>query len=150
MKSAHSVIVAALFGITSALTIVSVNAAEDAAATTAADIPDAPYTRWLYGFDGSRSPNGGRGLMAGASGSYGRPAGGMPYDHEISIQPDTRSVTVAHNETVKFVTPGGREFQWKFDTPRTVVPLARIAPPDVSLASNVAVFVTGDPYNDRG
>ena len=150
MKSAHSLTAAALFGIASALTLPAVNAREDAATTAAADVPDAPYTRWLYGFDGSRLPNGGRGLMANASGSYGRPAAGMPYDHEISIQPDTRSVTVAHNETVKFVTPGGREFQWKFDTPRTVVPLARIAPPDVSLASNVAVFVTGDADRDRG
>jgi hypothetical protein len=150
MKSAHSVTAAALFGIASALAYAAVDAQQDAATTAAADVPDAPYARWLYGLDGSRFPNEGRGLVVDASVRYGRPAAGMPYDHEISLQPDTRSVTVAHNETVKFVTPGGREFQWKFDTPRTVVPLARIAPPDVSLASNVAVFVTGDPYKDRG
>jgi hypothetical protein len=144
MKSAHSVTAAAIFGIVSTLTFASVNAAT----TAAGDVPDAPYTRWLYGFDGSRLPDGGRGLVADAGARYGRPAAGMPYDHEISLQPDTRSVTVAHNETVKFITPGGEQFQWKFDTPRTVVPLARIAPPDIPVASNVAVFVTGDP--DRG
>ncbi len=56
-----------------------------------------------------------------------------------------------HNETVKFVTPSGREFRWRFDTQRSVdvFPLVRITPADIPLASHVAVYVTGDPPGDR-
>ena len=127
---------------------VPAHAVEDAAATMT-ELPDAPYTRWLYGLDGSRSPNGAPGLQSGTAGRFGTPADGMPYEHEISLQPDIRTVTVTHNETVKFVTPDGQEFRWKFDTPRTVVSLSRIAPLEMPLSSNVAVFVTRDPL-ERG
>jgi hypothetical protein len=53
---------------------------------------------------------------------------------------------------VKFITPEGREFRWRFDTLRSldVFPLTRIAPAGIPLASQVAVYVTGDPPKDRG
>jgi len=148
MKSANIVGAVALFSIASLLACSTATARPDIASVAPPE--NAPYARWLYGLDGSRLQTRSAGLRSGETARYGSPADGLPYDHEVSLQPDTRSVTVAHNETVRFVTPHGEEFRWKFDTPRTVVSLARIAPPEVSLASNVAVFVTGDPDGSRG
>ena len=139
MKRAHASFAAAVIGVAALLVPPMAAIAQDEGAESAApDVPDVPYSRWLYGFDGSRLPD------VALAARYGSPADGMPYDHEISLQPDIRAVTVVHNETVRFVTPEGREFRWKFDTPRTVVSLSRIAPPAVALNANVAVFVTDD------
>ena len=89
----------------------------------------------------------------GRSGSneYGSRADGMPYDLLIVLGSNTQSVSVAHGETVKFVTPSGQEFRWRFDTARRLerFPLARIAPPDVSVSPQASVFVTGDSPTDR-
>ena len=89
----------------------------------------------------------------GTSGSneYGSRADGMPYDQLIVLGSNTQSVSVAHGETVKFVTPSGQEFRWRFDTARSLerFPLARIAPPDVSVSPQASVFVTGDSPTDR-
>jgi hypothetical protein len=146
MKTGHIAAAVALFGIALAATCPRpAIAQQDAAATDIQQVPDAPYTRWLYGLDGSRARE-----SAVALALDGSPADGKPYDHEVSLQPGTRAVTVVHNETVKFVAPNGQEFRWKFDTPRTVVSLSRIAPADIALPGNVAVFVTGDSPSDRG
>ncbi|HKA42998.1 MAG TPA: CzcE family metal-binding protein [Burkholderiales bacterium] len=74
---------------------------------------------------------------------YGTPAGNMSYDREIRLGPGTRTVSVAHNEVVKFVAANGHEFRWKFDTLRQLdaFPLARIAPADVPTSPNVTVYV---------
>ena len=73
---------------------------------------------------------------------YGSPAGNMAYDREIRLGSGTRSISVGHNETVKFVF-AGREFRWRFDTLREIdsFPLSRIAPPDLSVNPNVTVFI---------
>ena len=83
---------------------------------------------------------------AAGSDRYGSPAGDMPYDLEIRLGPGTRAVSVARNETIKFVTADGREFRWRFDTlaPFEVFPLAHIAPANVTIPSGVNVHVTGD------
>ena len=150
MKSGH-IAAAALFsaGIVLACPVPAL-AQEGSATAAAVSVPDAPYTRWLYGLDGSRTSGAPDGLVADPGARYGSPPSGVAYDQEISVGPDTRAVTVAQNETVKFVMPDGREFLWTFDTPRTVVPLARIAPFGTPLASNVAVFVTNDGSSGRG
>jgi heavy-metal resistance protein CzcE len=160
MKSAHARVAATILGIASALAGPASTMAQGYGAAATAP-PDAPFTRWLYGLDGSRSPSELRGSMnepgeplgpmTGPSERYGSPADGMPYDHAISLRPDTRSIAVVHNETVKFITPSGREFRWRFDTLRTVdvFPLVRITPADVPLSSNVAVYVNGDLPKDR-
>ena len=146
MKNGNIAAAVALFGIALAATCPRpAIAQQDDAATEIRDVPDAPYTRWLYGFDGSRAQE-----NAVALAFDGTPADGLPYEHEVSLQPGTRAVSVAQNETVKFVAPNGQQFTWKFDTPRTVVSLSRIAPADIALPSNVAVFVTGESPSDRG
>ena len=83
---------------------------------------------------------------AGGSDRYGSPAGDMPYDLEIRLGPGTRAISVARNETIKFVTSDGREFRWRFDTlaPFEVFPLAHIAPENVAVPAGVSVHVTGD------
>ncbi len=83
---------------------------------------------------------------AAGSDRYGSPAGDMPYDLEIRLGPGTRAVSVARNETIKFVTAEGREFRWRFDTlaPFEVFPLAHIAPANFAVPSGVNVHVTGD------
>jgi hypothetical protein len=83
---------------------------------------------------------------AEGSDRYGSPAGDMPYDVEIRLGPGTRAVSVARNETIKFVTADGREFRWRFDTlaPFEVFPLAHIAPANFAVPSGVNVHVTGD------
>jgi hypothetical protein len=86
------------------------------------------------------------------SARYGSRADAMPYDKEILLGFYTGSVNVSHNETVKFRTPVGREFRWRFDTARRLeqFPLARIAPPDVAVDPRVTVYVTGDSPMDAG
>src|SRR5262249_61260585 len=76
---------------------------------------------------------------------YGSPAGNMAYDREIRLGAGTRSVGVAHNETVKFVF-GGREFRWRFDTLREIdsFPLARIVPNDIAVDPNVMVYINSE------
>ncbi len=85
------------------------------------------------------------------SNEYGSRADGMPYDQLIVLGSNTRSVNVSHGETVKFVTPDGHEFRWRFDTARSLerFPLARIAPPDVSVSTQASVYVTGSSPTNR-
>ena len=76
------------------------------------------------------------------SGRYGSPANDMPFDHEIRLSTDTRSVTVRRLDTVRFRGTDGREFTWRFDTPRPdTFPLARIAPPGAAVPANASVYV---------
>ena len=76
---------------------------------------------------------------------YGSPAGNMAYGREIRLGAGTRSVGVAHNETVKFVF-GNREFRWRFDTLREIdsFPLARIVPTDLAVDPNAMVYVNSE------
>ena len=91
----------------------------------------------------SSGPRYGTAAITEPSDRYGSPAGDTAYDREIKLGPSVRSVSVAHNETVRFVAPNGREFRWRFDTLRQldVFPLARIAPPDVPTSPNVTVYI---------
>jgi hypothetical protein len=77
---------------------------------------------------------------------YGSPADNMPYDREIRLRADTRSVGVSRYDTIRFVTDGGREFRWRFDTtrPLDVFPLSRIAPADVVVRPDANVYVNGE------
>ena len=82
------------------------------------------------------------GLDGDDRGRYGSPVADMPYDREIRVGTDTKSVTVWRLEIVKFVTADGRAFQWRFDDTRPdVFPLARIAPAGVSVPANTTVYV---------
>lgn len=67
--------------------------------------------------------------MAGSSNELGSPAGDLFYDREVRLGSNS-NVGVSHGETVKFITPDGKEFRWRFDTLAriTTVPLASIAP----------------------
>ena len=65
---------------------------------------------------------------------YGSPVGDVPVDREIRVDADTKTVTVWRLEIIRFVTPDGRTFQYRFDDTRpNVFALARIAPPGISV-----------------
>ena len=82
------------------------------------------------------------GLDTGDGGRYGSPVGDVPYDREIRVDADTKSVTVWRLEIIKFTTADGRAFQWRFDDTRPdVFPLARIAPGGVTVPSSTTVYV---------
>jgi hypothetical protein len=84
--------------------------------------------------------------MAESTNEFGSPAGDMATDREIRLGKNS-NVGVAHGETVKFITPDGREFRWRFDTLKRITsfPLASISP-DSGLSGKV--FVSG--HNDQG
>ena len=77
---------------------------------------------------------------------YGSPADNMPYDREVRLRADTRSVGVLRYDTIRFVTDDGREFRWRFDTtrPLDVFPLSRIAPSGVVVRPDANVYVNGE------
>lgn len=70
----------------------------------------------------------------------------MPYDRGIRLTPGTRGINVARLETIRFVTPDGREFRWRFDTfaQFEVFPLSHIAPAGMPVPSGTSICVTGD------
>ena len=79
---------------------------------------------------------------AAEGGAYGSPLTFMPYDQEVRLRADTKSVTVRRLDVVRFVTADGQEFYWRFDTERPdVFPLARIAPAGIAVPANTAVYV---------
>ena len=81
-------------------------------------------------------------VFAAESGRYGSPLTFMPYDQEVRLQTDTKSVTVRRLDVVRFVTADGRDFYWRFDTERPdVFPLAGIAPSGIAVPSNATVYV---------
>jgi hypothetical protein len=87
------------------------------------------------------------------SDQYGSPADSMPYEKDVRLSPNQRGVGVWRRETVRFVTPEGREFRWRFDTLAqiTVFPLSAIAPEGVSVPAATMVYVNGDqPTGGRG
>ena|SRR6185436_2660127 len=72
---------------------------------------------------------------------FGLNAEGAFVDRVITLTPDTRSVGVYRNQTVKFVdAASGRSFIWRFDTLNTAFDLEQIAP-DVAGASHVKTYV---------
>jgi hypothetical protein len=82
------------------------------------------------------------GLDTDDRGRYGSPVGDVPFDREIKVDADTRTVTVWRLEIVRFVTADGRTFLWRFDDTRPdVFPLARIAPAGVSVPAGTTVYV---------
>jgi hypothetical protein len=81
-------------------------------------------------------------VFAAESGRYGSPLTFMPYDQEVRLQSDTKSVTVRRLDVVRFVTADGRDFYWRFDTERPdVFPLAGIAPSGIAVPANATVYV---------
>lgn len=164
MKKATRIGIAAAFGVTTAMAFPALTngqpgyygARPDAAGGTGspADVPGANSQSGSGGllFESPAAPEP-RGAMTEPSDRYGSPAGNQMYEREIKLGQNTRSVGVKHNETVKFVAPDGREFRWRFDTLRTtdMFPLARIAPSDIPVGSNVAIYINGnDPSDSSG
>lgn len=80
---------------------------------------------------------------AAAKDRYGTPADHMPFDREIRIGANTKSVGVWRLETIRFRTPDGSEFTWTFDTlrPLDVFPLERIAPAGARVSPTTTVYV---------
>jgi hypothetical protein len=74
---------------------------------------------------------------------YGTPADHMPFDREIRIGADNRSVGVWRLETIHFRTPDGGEFTWTFDTlrPLDVFALERIAPAAARVSPATTIYV---------
>ena len=161
MKKATRIGIAAAFGVATVMAFPASTIAQPGyygarpdAAGGMTSPPDVPGPGSQSGssqllFESSAAPEP-RGAMTEPSDRYGSPAGNLFYDREIKLGQNTRSVGVKHNETVKFVAPDGREFRWRFDTLRTtdVFPLARIAPSDIPVGSNVAVYINGNDPSD--
>ena len=73
---------------------------------------------------------------------YGAPMSAVPYDQEVRLGSDTKSVTVRRLDIVRFMTADGRDFYWRFDTERPdVFPLTNIAPSDIAVPSSTTVYV---------
>jgi hypothetical protein len=83
---------------------------------------------------------------ASATDRYGMAADHMPFDREIRIGPDTKSIGVWRRETIRFRTADGGEFTWTFDTlrPLDVFALERIAPAHARVSSGTTVYVKGE------
>ena len=82
------------------------------------------------------------GLDADDRARYGSPVGDVPVDREIRVDADTKTVTVWRLEIIRFVTPDGRTFQYRFDDTRpNVFALARIAPLGISVPAGTTVYV---------
>jgi hypothetical protein len=94
----------------------------------------------------SASSGGARGSEAGPDDRFGTAASGMPFDREVRLGANTKSVGVWRFETINFVSAGGGQFRWRFDTARSldVFPLARIAPPGVAIPAGATVYVNGE------
>jgi hypothetical protein len=74
---------------------------------------------------------------------YGTPADHKPFDREIRIGADNRSVGVWRLETIHFRTQDGGEFTWTFDTlrPLDVFALERIAPAAARVSPATTIYV---------
>jgi hypothetical protein len=94
----------------------------------------------------SVSSGGVRSADAGVSGQFGTAAHGMPFDREVRLGANTKSVGVWRFETINFVTSEGRQFRWRFDTAREFdrFALARIAPSDLGVPAGTTVYVNGE------
>ncbi|HEY8099494.1 MAG TPA: CzcE family metal-binding protein [Burkholderiaceae bacterium] len=68
----------------------------------------------------------------------------------IVIHDNTRYVNVTGGEIIKFVV-GDRAFAWNFDNTQELAPfsLTLIAPPDVTFARDVTVYVAPNPLYVR-
>jgi hypothetical protein len=92
------------------------------------------------GSAGSRSSGG------AADDRYGTRASGMPFDREVRLGTDTRSIGVWRFETINFVTADGHAFRWRFDTARELdaFPLASIAPAELNVPAQAKIYVNGE------
>ena len=73
---------------------------------------------------------------------FGLNAEGASVDRVIMLTPETQSVGVYRNQTVKFVdVVSGRNFIWRFDTINTAFDLDQIAPDGVAGAGHIKTYV---------
>ena len=94
----------------------------------------------------SASPVGGRSDAAGVRGRFGTAADGMPFDREVRLGANTKSVGVWRFETINFVSAEGGQFRWRFDTANELdrFPLAAIAPSGLAIPAAATVYVNGE------
>ena len=77
-----------------------------------------------------------------SSRDFGVNAEGAFFDRIIMLTPETQSVGVYRNQTVKFVdAASGRSFIWRFDTANTAFDLDQIAPGVVAGAGHIKTYV---------
>ena len=77
-----------------------------------------------------------------SSRDFGLNAEGAFVDRVVMLMPDTQSVGVYRNQTVKFVdAASGRSFTWRFDTITTGFDLDQIAPGGVAGAGHIKTYV---------
>jgi hypothetical protein len=63
-------------------------------------------------------------------------------DEVVKIVPDTKTVGVYRNETVRFIDAAtGQSFAWRFDTTEDVVNLDQVAPAGALGGQHVAAYV---------
>ena len=99
---------------------------------------------------GAASPSASSGAMSGSqaapSDRFGTAASGMPFDREVCLGANTKSVGVWRFETINFISAEGRQFRWRFDTAREFdrFALARIAPSDLGVPAGTTVYVNGE------
>ena len=73
---------------------------------------------------------------------FGLNAEGAFVDRVIMLTPETQSVGVYRNQTVKFVdAASGRSFVWRFDTLNTAFDLDQIAPGGVAGTGHIKTYV---------
>jgi hypothetical protein len=75
---------------------------------------------------------------------FGASANEVSVDRVITITPETKSVGIVRNQTVKFVDSStGQSFTWRFDTRNSGFDLNQIAPAGFSGAARVKAYVWG-------
>jgi hypothetical protein len=86
-----------------------------------------------------------------SSRDFGLNAEGAFVDRVVMLTPDTQSVGVYRNQTVKFVdAASGRSFTWRFDTITTGFDLDQIAPGGVAGAGHIKTYVWDNTGRQSG
>ena len=82
---------------------------------------------------------------------FGLNAEGAFVDQVVMLTPNTQSVGVYRNQTVKFVDAStGRSFTWRFDTISTGFDLDQIAPGGVAGAGHIKTYVWDNTGRQSG
>ena len=113
----------------------------------AAQADPVPVLRWAQSeARPSASSVDARSDAAGVRGRFGTAADGMPFDREVRLGANTKSVGVWRFETIHFVSAGGGQFRWRFDTANELdrFPLAAIAPSGLAIPAGATVYVNGE------
>ena len=79
---------------------------------------------------------------------YGSPAAGSVFARRIDIGAASKWVNVKQDETIEMVNAAGQSFFWKFDTAKSIVPLARVAPPEFLQGRQIDAYVMRPPASD--